>query len=221
MKEILEAFGTRIRSPFFGYFALSFFSLNWKAIFILTMSDKIINVRIVEFEKLTSVYSLLWYPIALAILISIVYPWIQYFFLFLASKPTNLKNILQSKSEHILLIEKKKFEQERLRLLSIQEEAVIDQVKRDKIVEEIEDEDIKDNVKKKLESLREESSMDEKEKSRREKENSIKSLMDMAKSYRDALNNSSINSQARSDLIRKAVELEDKAHTLLLEITTA
>lgn len=221
MKEILEAFGTRIRSPFFGYFALSFFSLNWKAIFILTMSDKTINLRITEFEKLTSAGSLVWYPIALAILISIVYPWIQYFFLFLASKPTNLKNILQSKSEHILLIEKKKFEQERLQLLSLQEEAVIDQAKRDKIVEEIEDEDIKDTVKKKLESLREESFMDENEKSRIEKENSIKSLMEMATKYRDALNGSNLTSDDKYKLKRNAEELEEKAHKILLEITTA
>lgn len=220
MKEIFEAFGTRIRSPFFGYFALSLFSLNWKAIFILTMSDEKINVRIAQFEKLTSIGSLVWYPIALAILISIVYPWIQYFFLFLASKPTNLKNILQSKSEHILLIEKKKFEQERLQLLSLQEEAVIDQAKRDKIVDEIEDEDIKDTVKKKLESLREESFMDEKEKSRQEKENNIKSLMDVAAKYRESLKNDNMSLQARQDLQNKAKELEDKAHKLVLEITT-
>lgn len=220
MKEILEAFGTRIRSPFFGYFALSLFSLNWKAIFILTMSDEKINIRIAEFEKLTSVGSLVWYPIALAILIAIVYPWIQYVFLFLASKPTNLKNILQSKSEHILLIEKKKFEQERLKLLSIQEEAVIDQAKRDKIVEEIEDEDIKDTVKKKLESLREESFMDENEKLRKEKENNIKNLMEMATKYREALNNDKLLLNDRQALKRKAEELENKAHKILLEITT-
>lgn len=220
MKEILEAFGTRIRSPFFGYFALSLFSLNWKAIFILTMSDEKINVRIAEFEKLTSVGSLIWYPIALAILISIVYPWIQYFFLFLASKPTNLKNILQSKSEHILLMEKKKFEQERLQLLSIQEEAVIDQAKRDKIVEEIEDEDIKDTVKKKLESLREDSFVDEKEKSRRDKESNMKKLIDMAKNYREALNSNNTSYAEAQELKHKISELENKAHELLLEITT-
>lgn len=220
MKEILEAFGTRIRSPFFGYFALSFFSLNWKAIFILTMSDNTINDRIKEFELSTNINSLVWYPIVFAIFISIVYPWIQYFFLFLASKPTNLKNMLQSKSEHILLTHKKKFEQERLQLLSIQEEAVINQVKRDKIVEEIEDADIKDDVKKKLESLREGSFMDEKERSRKEKENNIKSLMDMAVKYREALNGDSLSYNNKNDLRRKAEDLENKAHELLLEITT-
>lgn len=220
MKEILEAFGTRIRSPFFGYFSLSFFSLNWKAILILTMSNKSVNDRINEFEQMTSVGSLLWYPIALAILISITYPWVQYVFLLLASKPTNLKNILQSKSEHILLSKKKEFEQERLQLLSIQEEAVINQVKRDKIVEEIEDEDIKDNVKKKLESLREESFVDEKEKLRRDKENNIKNLRDMAKSYRESLTNTNLPLSDRNRLQKKAEELENKAHELLLDMTT-
>ena len=220
MKEILEAFGTRIRSPFFGYFALSLFSINWKAILILTMSDNTINDRIKEFELSTSINSLLWYPIALAILISIVYPWIQYFFLLFASKPTDLKNKLQSKSEHNLLTEKKKFEQERLKLLSIQEEAVIDQAKRDKLVEEIEDEEIKDNVKKKLEFLREESFMKEKEQSIREKEDNVKRLMDVAAKYRESLKNDNMSIIARQELQSKAKELEDKAHKLVLEITT-
>ena len=45
MNEILEALATRIKSPIFGYFVLSWVAFNWRPLFYLFFSNTVIDDR--------------------------------------------------------------------------------------------------------------------------------------------------------------------------------
>lgn len=87
---------------------------------------------------------------------AVTYPWVQYVFVFLGVKPTSLKNNLQARSEHSLLIEKQKFEDARNELLKRTETELIERAKRDSSLDQIENEDVRETLKSEIEQLRRE-----------------------------------------------------------------
>lgn len=156
MKEILEALGTRIRSPLFGYMALAFFAINWKELLYLWLSDEDISNRIEFFTNNTSNLSLLIYPIILGIACAIIYPWVHLVFLRMAYKPTYLRNILQAETEHSMLLKKQELEALRNKMLTQKEENLIEQAKRDQEISQIENEELRQKLQMEVEKLRSE-----------------------------------------------------------------
>jgi hypothetical protein len=154
MKEIIDEIDSRIKSQFFGYFILSFLAVNWEEVLYLIVDNSNISTRINHFHNGTDAYSLILYPVLLASTYSIVYPWIQYLFMFFSSKPTDLKNTLHAKSEHKFLIKKHELENTRNELLSSAENELIERAKRDVELNKIEDENVKEYLKNEINELR-------------------------------------------------------------------
>ncbi|MBU1293274.1 MAG: hypothetical protein KJ609_19275 [Gammaproteobacteria bacterium] len=158
MKDIFEAIETRVKSPVFGYFVLSMLAVNWKPFFFLFFDDSSVTSRFSYFDLHSSYTTLLVYPALLAALYSIIYPWIQYTFIWISSKPAHLKNLQNINAEHKQLIEHQKLERLRNEKKKEDELEAIERAKRDqKIVEEITDEGTREKVQSEIKSIRQES----------------------------------------------------------------
>jgi len=111
MKDIIEEIDSRIKSPFWGYFLFSSAAINWEQLFYLIVHNGVVSERIDHFNGGTDLWSLILLPFILASAYSILYPWLQFGFMFLSKKPTDLKNSLQAQSENNLLIKKQELEE--------------------------------------------------------------------------------------------------------------
>ncbi len=154
MKEIIEAFVARIKSPVFGYFILAWMAINWKPLFILFFDNNPVNKRIELFQELSSIYTLGVIPLGVAVVLSILYPWINYVFLWICRIPTDLRNSIQAESEHKLLLKKQELEEARRLVLATKERDLIDRAKRDEEIESISDETTKEQLKDEITKLR-------------------------------------------------------------------
>ena len=154
MREIIEALTLRIRSPIFGYFVFAFFTLNWKPVFFLLVSNEDPLVRIEYFEKNSTLASTVWWPVLIAPVLGLLYPWLQLAVLKLIQLPTRLRNEIFAENEHSHL--SKKLELERLRgeLTAEKERQLIDRSKRDQEVDELTDDNLKQDLKAELHELR-------------------------------------------------------------------
>lgn len=156
IKEIFEALITRVRSPLFGYFSLSFFVTNWKAIFYLLFADVDLISCFEYFEANTYINSLLWIPLGISILVALVYPWIQYVFIYATSFPINRRNKINAKAESDLLLVKIDLENKRNELIRQKELQIIEKAKIDESIENIGSEEAREKVKKEIQSIRSE-----------------------------------------------------------------
>lgn len=214
MKEIIQALESRIKSPVIGYFTLAILLINWQEIFYLFADKGTAKQRIDFFVTNTSRDTLLWYPLAYAVSYTIIYPWINLIFLYLCRKPNDLKNNLQATSEHKLLIEKNKLENVRSEFLATAETSIIEQAKRDLEISKIEDQELKRSVQANVESLRkDESSKMIPERSKYVLEDP-QELFKTAKEYREKAG-SAHSASDRERWSKRALELEEKAHTIL------
>lgn len=220
MKEIFEALEARIKSPVMGYFALTFIAINWQPLFYLIVENKGAIDRIEYFAANTDWKSLIFYPATTSSLIAIIYPWINYIFLYLCVKPTEMRNSLQAQSEHKLLIKKKELEELRSEMMSSAERELIERAQRDVELESIENEEVKEKVKSEIEQLRSNRSPETIPKKFSPDYENSKKLMEMASVYRQQAQES-ITGDDRNSFIAKARELEARAHSLLLENTNA
>ena len=154
MKEIIDEIDSRIKSPFFGYFLFSLVAFNWEEIFYLIVDIGSVSQRIEYFHKGTDVYTLLVYPFLAASAYAIIYPWLNYFFMKLSTKPSELRNTLQAESEHKLIEKKQELEEARSEALKSAENELIDRAKRDASLDEIKDENSRKNLQSEIEKLR-------------------------------------------------------------------
>ncbi len=161
MKEILQAFTNRIKSPVFGYFFLAFTAINWKTIFFLLIAKVSILDRFEYFDKQTDTYTLLVYPLIIAIVGAIFYPWVNYFFIWLAQKPAEMRQLLQVSSENKILIKKQELEEARSKLLTKKEQELIKRAKRDEEIKGVADDKLREELQEEIDKLRQK--LDEKE----------------------------------------------------------
>ncbi|WP_114829132.1 hypothetical protein [Vibrio cholerae] len=209
MKEILQALEVRIRSPFMGYFTLCFFAFNWKTLFYLLVSSEAPTERIKFFDEYTDAWTLFYGPALLGALITVIYPWLSVSFVYLCEKPTKFRNSMQANSEHALLVQKQRLQEERKRMLANAENQLIEQAERDQKVENISDAELKQKVKHEISELRQANSV--------KRGRTPNELLDMAQQFRVRASQNTPNSADYIELKRKAVELEDKAHQMMIE----
>ncbi len=207
MNEIFEAFATRIKSPLFGYTVFALFIINWKSLIYVIASKETIIERFVYFDSNTSYYSLLVWPLLIAICGAIIYPWINYIFLLACKKPTELRNNIQASSEHVLLVQKQDFEEMRAALLADKERELIERAKRDEQIEEIENEDTKEGVKEEIKKLRKE--RDELANKPSSNETNL-SQLELAKSLKQLadIENQKGELEKAQNYLEKAIEIE-------------
>lgn len=214
MKEILDAIDSRIKSPIFGYFIASLLAVNWQSFFYLIADDSSADIRILYFNNNTDIYSIIFYPAIIAVAYSIIYPWINYLFMFLCTKPTELKNALQAQSEHELLIKKKELEEARSKLLSNTENELIERAKRDAELDEIKDDEAREKLKSEIDHLRQE--RDDLRSSTKTKPDydEYKKLMDLADDQRKRATNTN-DFDDKKLFTAQARDFESRAHMLI------
>ena len=158
LKEILQSFQERIKSPYFGYIVFSSIAINWKSWFYLIVSNTDAKDRIRYFEDNTSINTLIYSPILIGLIFAVCSPWFRLAFTALASYPTARRNLIQAKSESALQIEKNKLKAAESEALKIEEEDIIGRATRDEAIRQIEDEELQDSVKEQIETVREHAS---------------------------------------------------------------
>ena len=216
MKELIDALESRVKSPLLGYFFLALFVINWRPIFYLIFENAPILERIKYFDSNSSSVSLLVWPLVFTAIVTVAYPWVRYSLVFLSIKPTELINLLQAQIEHKLLLKKKELEELRSKILSHAERELIERAKRDGELDEIEDEQIRDKLKSELDQLRK--YRDSKEDGSRlsSAQSKFNELMGMAETYRERARGDKVDVLDRNELIRRAQQLEKKAHELII-----
>ena len=154
MKEVLEAFTNRLKSPVFGYFILALIALNWKVIFYLFASDTSVTDRFNYFDINTNTQSLLVKPVIISIIGAILYPWINLLFIWIIKMPIEYRQIIHISSKNKILIKEQEFEEVRAKLLATKEKELISRAKRDKEIKSFQDDDLRDELQKQIEDLR-------------------------------------------------------------------
>ena len=158
IKEIIESFSNRIRSPFFAYvFFVSIFH-NWKEFFFLFFATNTsVKDRITLFNDNTSWEWLILWPLVIGFLFAIISPWIRWFLVWIAEYPIRRRNIVQVRSQSHVLAEKNRLAEEILKSSSIEESDLIEKAKRDAEIAAIENEELREKLQKQIYELREES----------------------------------------------------------------
>lgn len=215
VKDVLEAIDSRIKSPIFGYFVIALLFINWESFFFLLIDKGSAEARILYFHENTNRYSLIYIPALIAGIYAVAYPWITYFFMFLSSKPTELKSTLQLQSEHKLLSTKQELEQMRNAILSTEENELIDRATRDEKLSKIEDEAIRKKLQSEIEQLRRERDELGNPQKYKPDYSEYKQLMELADGLRERAKISN-NSDDRRNYAEQARELENRA----IEIVT-
>lgn len=134
----------------------SLIAINWSQLFYLLVDNGAVLERINYFQEGTDFLTLLVYPFLVAIMYSVVYPWLQYMIMVLSTKPTALRNALQAESEHSLLLKKQELEEARAKILRNAEEELIERAKRDEKLQEIDSDEVREKLQKEINELRNE-----------------------------------------------------------------
>ena len=96
LKELVDAFSSRVRSPVFGSIVIAFLLWNWQAVFLLVFGGGDAPERLATF---TGSLGLAEYgiPVALGLIYLIVGPWLNLGAAFVVAKPTNMRRDLVDK----------------------------------------------------------------------------------------------------------------------------
>lgn len=154
MKELFEAINTRVKEPYWGFFLLSFLAFNWRGLFLLCFATGTAQHKINLFDSETNFWSLLFFPIATSLIILLITPWLKVLFGYVSRSAYERINSQELKRESKYLAEKNTLERERVKALANKENELIDQVKRDIDIEKIEDEKLRENLKREIDELR-------------------------------------------------------------------
>lgn len=156
MHDVLDAISARIKAPYFGYALLAFIGLNWRGVFLLTVTKGSPQERLAAFDAQTSAWSLIALPLLVGGLVTLVSPWVRLGFGLLSKRPFEHIDNLHLDSEHRKTIRKTQLEQSRSAFFASKESELIERAKRDEEVLEIEDEQLKEKLKKEIDALRHE-----------------------------------------------------------------
>ncbi|WP_345984489.1 hypothetical protein WCX49_07565 [Sulfurimonas sp. HSL-1656] len=156
MDEFVDAVTSRFKSPYFGYALLAFFALNWRGIFLLTVTDASPQDRLAAFDSVTDIYTLLILPLLTGAAVAASSHWVRFVFGLIARKPLELIDNMHLETEHKKTIRQTELEQSRTELFALKEKELIDRAKRDVEVAEISDKSLKQKLSAEIESLRRE-----------------------------------------------------------------
>ena len=87
LKETMDAWLARVKSPVLGYIVLAFILVNWKPLWFLVFADYGAYHRIHYFELHTDWLSLYVGPVALGVAAAAISPWAVLFGAWLARLP--------------------------------------------------------------------------------------------------------------------------------------
>jgi hypothetical protein len=95
-KQIVDAWGDRLRSPVLGSILIFFVATNWQSLFYLFFADKPVRARLLYFDANTDGWSLYGIPVIGGVFLAIAVPWISLAGAFLAKFPRAILHSVQS-----------------------------------------------------------------------------------------------------------------------------
>jgi hypothetical protein len=95
-KQIVDAWGDRLRSPVLGSVLIFFVATNWQSLFYLFFADKPVRARLLYFDANTDGWSLYVMPVIGGVILAIAVPWISLAGAFLAKFPRAILHEVQS-----------------------------------------------------------------------------------------------------------------------------
>lgn len=95
-KEMWDAAGQRLRSPFFGSILFSFVAVNWEALFFLFFAEQKAEVRLAYFASITDWWSLYAIPVGLGVSLALTMPWLKFGGAWVAQFPNKRLHRLQN-----------------------------------------------------------------------------------------------------------------------------
>jgi hypothetical protein len=96
LKDAVDAFSERLRSPFLGYITLSVLFFNWQPFWYVAFAEKPVRARFLYFDANSTVYTLYFLPVILGTVIAVVLPWVKLCGALIAAAPTRRLKKLQS-----------------------------------------------------------------------------------------------------------------------------
>lgn len=150
LKEVYDAFSQRIRSPIFGYVILAFFFVNWKPLFNLFFSNEEISERIMYLEDNTSCTTLLILPLVFGLLAALTGPWVSLLGAMWAKFPTNKRRIREVRAANEVSKIRNELREEQNREI----DALIASSKQDAEIQNIEDENVRQNIQNQINEIR-------------------------------------------------------------------
>ena len=216
MNDLIDALKTRLNSPVFGYFGLALLAFNWQGFFYLFVQDGNALNRIEYFEQHTTIYSIVISPLSFSLAFAVLYPWILFGVASVTAKPTELKDSLQAKSEHKILLMRKHLEEARTSLLANAEFELLERAKRDQELNQLQSEELREKLRSELDQLRFERDSLRESNQPSSARARHKELMDIAGDYRKRAGESQGISDKES-FIKRAREMEEQAHDFLMQ----
>lgn len=155
MGDVLDAVSARIKAPYFGYAVLAFFALNWRAIFVLLMTEASPEERISAFDAQTSSFYLFIAPLLVGAVVAATAAWIRFAFEYISSKPVIRVELLYLDAEHQKILKTVELEAARSQMITKRELEAIERAKRDeKISKEITNPAAKHRAQQEIEKIR-------------------------------------------------------------------
>lgn len=150
IKEIFEAFSQRIKSPIFGYVILAFLAVNWKPVFFLLFSGEPASAKFTYLDTNTSWWALLVLPLFFGVLAALAAPWVSLWGAIWAESPTNKKRIRAVKAANEVSKIKNELREEQNKAVG----SLIESAKQDAEVQKIENEQVRLEVQKQINEIR-------------------------------------------------------------------
>lgn len=163
MKDLFDAINTRVKEPYWGFFLLSFLAFNWRGLFLLFLASGTAQDRIALFDLQTNLWSLLVCPISMSLLIILITAWLKVCFGKITRIPYEILNTQELNREHKYISEKTKLEDSRAQAIANKEIKLIEKARRDEDIESINNQNVKENLKREIEEVRAEITPIEKE----------------------------------------------------------
>lgn len=104
LKETLDAWLARVKSPVLGFIVLAFIVVNWKPLWFLVFTDESGYTKITYFEQHTTPMTLYWLPLIIGLIGAILTPWVDLFGVLIARFPILIRRQIQGAHETDVLI---------------------------------------------------------------------------------------------------------------------
>lgn len=154
-REIYDSIFQRVRSPFWGYIAVSFVFLNWKPLYYLTFADVSVLERFTYFDQSSDYYSLLILPFILGVALALLAPYISNFGSWWAQSPTANRKLREIDLAHQLASKKGELLAERDKQRHIVEQALLEGAQLDQEAKSLDD-DVREELESKISQVRDE-----------------------------------------------------------------
>ncbi|MDP2519276.1 hypothetical protein Q8W33_11940 [Shimia thalassica] len=155
LKEIYEAWGARVKSNLLGSVVLSFLAINWKVFFYLVFADRPVLQKFRYFDANTDNWSLFVSPILVGGAIALGLPFLNNLTHRVVSAPISRIRSRDEAYSHERLSQRNEWEVERNRAIEIFEKRLVAAAQIDQEIENtIEDEDVKEKLRKQIEEQR-------------------------------------------------------------------